>query len=206
MKKWRVVGTAVAVLAWYPGAHAQSVTSDAILQKLQPKAPATRGLTRSLGAAPAAAPGMSPEDRAYLQTLSPTRGLKQVEREKVAEIVEKQALPKIDIQITFDYDSDRIRSASIPDVNELGKAVLNPQLANARLLVNGHTDAAGGADYNQNLSERRAMAIRAYLVERFGVAPERLIAIGYGKERLKNTADPLAEENRRVEVVNLTQN
>lgn len=205
MKTFVVASVVIAAIVAQP-ARAQSVTSDAILRKLEVRPAATRGLTRSFGAPPAAAPALKPEDRALLQTLSPSRGLKQVEREKVAEIVETQDLPKIDIQITFDYDSDRIRPASIPDVNELGKALLDARLAEARFLVNGHTDGAGSAEYNQQLSERRALAIRTYLAERFGFPPERLIAIGYGKERLKNAADPLAEENRRVEVVNLGKN
>ncbi|WP_020178718.1 OmpA family protein [Methylopila sp. M107] len=199
-----LVGALGALVLWGPAA-AQTVSSETIVNKLQPKPAQTRGLTRSFGPA-AAAPAVSPEDKAFLQNLAPTRGLKQFEREKVAEIVAKQDLPKIDIQITFDYDSDHIRPSSIPDVNELGKALVSAQLANARLLLNGHTDAAGSPDYNQALSERRAKAIGAYLTARFGIGPERLIAIGYGKERLKNSAEPLAEENRRVEIVNLSQN
>ena len=56
---------------------------------------------------------------------------------------------------------------------------------------------------NMTLSERRAEAVRDYLVGHFSIGASRLIAIGYGEERLKNTADPDAAENRRVEVVNL---
>lgn len=201
-----LVAAAIAVASVGSPVLAQTVSSEAIVNQLQPKPAATRGLTRSLGAPAPAAPAVSPEDKAFLRSLSPTRGLQQVEREKVAEIVAKQELPKIDIQITFDYDSDHIRASSIPDVNELGKALLSAQLSGARLLLNGHTDAAGSAEYNQALSERRAQAIRAYLTGTFGIGPERLIAIGYGKEQLKNKADPLADENRRVEVVNLVQN
>lgn len=206
MRSVWLVAAALVSLVIGDHAAAQTVSSDRIVNQLQPKPAATRGLTRSFGPAEPTKPQASPEDKAFLQTLSPTRGLKQVEREKVAEIISKQDMPKIDIRITFDYDSDRIRPSSIPDVIELGKALSSPQLSNARLLLNGHTDAAGSPDYNLDLSERRALAIRAYLTEKFAIGPDRLIAIGYGKERLKVPADPLAEENRRVEVVNLSQN
>jgi outer membrane protein OmpA-like peptidoglycan-associated protein len=70
-------------------------------------------------------------------------------------------------------------------------------------MVAGHTDAKGGEEYNQGLSERRAEAIRTYLSQRFGIAPENLVAVGYGKNQLKNAGNPLSEENRRVQVVNM---
>ena len=45
--------------------------------------------------------------------------------------------------------------------------------------------------------------MRKFLAERFAVPTDQLIAVGYGKEQLKNAIDPAAEENRRVQVVNL---
>ena len=56
---------------------------------------------------------------------------------------------------------------------------------------------------DKRLSERRAQSIKAYLVDNFGLTASNLRAVGYGKSRLKNTSDPFAAENRRVEVVNL---
>ncbi|RMF59783.1 MAG: OmpA family protein, partial [Bacteroidetes bacterium] len=65
----------------------------------------------------------------------------------------------------------------------------------------GHTDSTGPDDYNLRLSQARAEAVRAYLIERFGIAPERLVARGYGESQ------PIADNvtatgrtlNRRVE-------
>jgi outer membrane protein OmpA-like peptidoglycan-associated protein len=57
--------------------------------------------------------------------------------------------------------------------------------------------------YNQDLSERRADSIKRYLVDKFGIAGPDLVTVGYGKSKLKDPANPLAEVNRRVQVVNM---
>jgi outer membrane protein OmpA-like peptidoglycan-associated protein len=70
-------------------------------------------------------------------------------------------------------------------------------------VVAGHTDAAGGEEYNQSLSERRADAIKKYLTDKFGINGSDLVTVGYGKSKLKDPSQPLAEANRRVQVVNM---
>ena len=192
-----VAGLVGAGLAALPAA-AQSVDAGSIVEKLTPKKKAP--LTRSFGAGPSA------EDKADKKFLSelPTRGLRIDQRKKLDEIVKKQDLPSIDITINFDFDSDRIRPESVADVDELGKALSSDALSASRIVLNGHTDAKGSNEYNQNLSERRAASVRGYLIERFKIDPNRLVAVGFGEERLKNAADPESEENRRVEIINLT--
>jgi outer membrane protein OmpA-like peptidoglycan-associated protein len=71
------------------------------------------------------------------------------------------------------------------------------------LRVAGHTDAAGGESYNQDLSERRADSIKRYLTDKYGINGADLVTVGYGKSKLKDPAQPLAEANRRVQVVNM---
>ena len=61
----------------------------------------------------------------------------------------------------------------------------------------------GATDYNQRLSERRARAVKRFLTDRFNLSDDNLVATGYGKSKLKNTDDPYAAENRRVQVVNM---
>ena len=70
-------------------------------------------------------------------------------------------------------------------------------------MVAGHTDAAGGEGYNQDLSERRADSIKRYLVDKYSIAATDLVTVGYGKSKLKDPAQPMAEVNRRVQVVNM---
>ncbi len=90
-----------------------------------------------------------------------------------------------------------------PAVQALGRALTNPDLKGSTFVVAGHTDAAGGEGYNQDLSERRADSIKRYLVDKYGIAGTDLVTVGYGKSKLKDPANPMAEVNRRVQVVNM---
>jgi outer membrane protein OmpA-like peptidoglycan-associated protein len=200
VSKALAAGIVAAVAVTFPVsfASAQNLDAGAIEKSLTAK-PKTRSLTRSFSGDAAAK-----ADAEFLNSL-PTRGIKIEMRKKLDEIVAKQELPKIDITINFDFNSDQIRPDAFAVVDELGKALSSDALAKSRIAINGHTDAVGSDPYNQNLSDRRAASVRAYLIQKFGIAEDRLIAIGYGEERLKNVGDPFADENRRVEVINLTQ-
>ncbi len=90
-----------------------------------------------------------------------------------------------------------------PSCDELGEALSDPQLRDATISINGHTDGVGGDAFNKKLSERRAAMIKRYLVDNFQLSPSHLRTVGYGKSRPKNKSDLNASENRRVEVVNL---
>lgn len=74
----------------------------------------------------------------------------------------------------------------------------NPEL---RLRLEGHTSAEGEAAFNQKLSEDRAAAAVAFMVEHEGIEAARLEAVGLGSTQLKNEADPMAAENRRTEFI-----
>jgi outer membrane protein OmpA-like peptidoglycan-associated protein len=113
-----------------------------------------------------------------------------------------QPMPAIDLEVNFDFDSAEITPEVEGQLRELGKALSDPTLKGARISINGHTDAKGGDAFNKWLSERRAQSIKTYLVDSFGLMASNLRAVGYGKSRLKNTSDPFAAENRRVEIVN----
>jgi outer membrane protein OmpA-like peptidoglycan-associated protein len=132
--------------------------------------------------------------------VEPRRGLSVGERQEVAAIA--QARPAIDLTIYFDYNSAEVGPKAVPALVELGRALSSDALKGTRFLLAGHTDAKGSDTYNLKLSQRRADAIKQFLMTQFRVDEQRLLAIGYGKEQPKNTADPLADENRRVQVVN----
>ena len=70
-------------------------------------------------------------------------------------------------------------------------------------IARAHTDAAGGEGYNQELSERRADSIKRYLMDKYGIGAADLVTVGYGKSKLKDPSQPMAEVNRRVQVVNM---
>ena len=181
-------------------ARAEDVTEDQILRALTPeKKTLTRGL--SVGP-PAQANPAAAEEGKFVQSLRnrSTRSLSAGERDQIATIVQDK--PKIDLEINFDYNSDRISAKSLRAVQSLGRALANPELKGSTFILAGHTDAAGGEAYNQELSERRADSIKRYLVEKSGIAATDLVTVGYGKTKLKDPASPLSEVNRRVQVVN----
>jgi outer membrane protein OmpA-like peptidoglycan-associated protein len=177
------------------------VTEDQILKALAPKKPLTRSLSN--GPQTQTDPVTAATEGKFVQSLRnrPTRSLSLNEREEIAAIVKDK--PKIDLEINFDYNSAEISAKSLPSVQALGRALSNPDLKGSTFIVAGHTDAAGGETYNQDLSERRADSIKRYLVDKFGIAGPDLVTVGYGKTKLKDSANPLADANRRVQVVNM---
>jgi outer membrane protein OmpA-like peptidoglycan-associated protein len=180
---------------------ADDVTEDQILRALTPtKKPLTRGL--SIGA-PAEQPAANPAETRFVSSIRgrTTRSLSKSEREEIAAIVQDK--PKIDLEINFDYNSADISAKSLSSVQALGRALSNAELKGSTFVVAGHTDASGGEEYNQNLSERRAESIKKYLVDKYGINGTDLVTVGYGKSKLKDPAQPMAEANRRVQVVNM---
>ncbi|WP_315777218.1 MULTISPECIES: OmpA family protein [unclassified Bradyrhizobium] len=194
--------SAAASLSAMPAFAADDVSEDQIVRALAgPKRPLTRGL--SMSPPSEAAPAVAPEQDKFLQSIRgrSTRSLSTAEREEIAAVAKTK--PNIDLEITFDYNSANISQKSLPSVQALGRALTNAELKGSTFVVAGHTDAAGGEAYNQDLSERRADSIKRYLVEKFGIAGADLVTVGYGKSKLKDPSQPLAEVNRRVQVVNM---
>jgi outer membrane protein OmpA-like peptidoglycan-associated protein len=101
--------------------------------------------------------------------------------------------------IQFETGSNRIRSASRGIMNEVANLMKNNPTY--LLTIAGHTDSIGSSRTNQRLSQRRADAVKTYLVGR-GVATDRLTAVGYGEEQpvADNKYSAGRKQNRRVEL------
>lgn len=106
----------------------------------------------------------------------------------------------IDVEVYFGYDSAELTLEARTDLRALGMALRSPELIGYSYLIGGHTDASGDASYNHTLSERRAAAVRDFLLREYAVDPSRLIAIGFGEDRPRTPETPYAAINRRVEV------
>jgi len=181
---------------------AEDVTEDQILRALAP--PAKKPLTRGLSVGPQQVePVISAEEGRFVQKIRgrPTRSLSATEREEIATLAKDK--PNIDLEITFDYNSADISAKSLSSVQALGKALSSSDLKGSTFIVAGHTDAAGSEGYNQDLSERRADSIKRYLTDKYGITGADLVTVGYGESKLKDPGQPLAEANRRVQVVNM---
>ncbi len=106
----------------------------------------------------------------------------------------------VDLAVFYEFDSAALTPQAKALLTDLGRALTSSRLAGTKFLLAGHTDAKGSKPYNQNLSERRAVEARRFLVENFGIRPDRLIVVGFGEEYLADSARPHDPINRRVEV------
>lgn len=195
------VAVGVAVLALSaPSFAGDAPSQDEILNALKPKR-----ITRSLSVSPAEAAKAAEEQKFVdeLRTNRRTRSLSTNEREKATEIAKDK--PNIDIEINFGYNSAELSPQSLTAVDNLGK-VISAQLKDGVFLLGGHTDAKGGEDYNQGLSERRAETVKRYLIEKYSIPADSLLTAGYGKSQPKLKDNPMADANRRVQVINMKSN
>ena len=104
-----------------------------------------------------------------------------------------------DSGLLFDIDSDELHATTKEDLSEMAEIL--KKYDDTNILIEGHTDATGSNDYNQNLSEERAASVAGYL-QTIGVNSDRLITEGYGEEQpiAENDTEAGRQRNRRVEV------
>ncbi|MFP4207149.1 MAG: OmpA family protein [Wenzhouxiangella sp.] len=115
---------------------------------------------------------------------------------------EPEVIFEFDATVTFELDSADLKAEAVAELNEAA-ALLNLHDELVRIEVAGHTCDLGPETYNQGLSERRAQAVRDYLVNEGGVDADRLVVRGYGEDRPKvaNSSTENRQRNRRVELV-----
>lgn len=109
----------------------------------------------------------------------------------------------------FAFDNDKL-VAPMPKLDEIAK-LLNENSGISNVVITGYADRLGNPKYNQKLSERRANAVKDYLVSK-GVAADRLSAVGKGSanpvvectEKNRAALIKCLEPNRRVEVEQIT--
>ncbi len=151
-----------------------------------------------------AAEKQAPVEAASKTETEPAAKSTPVSVEVAVEQAERKQLPSVDLEVLFEFDSARMTPDAVEALTPLGRALSDPRLADGQFLIAGHTDGKGRASYNQELSQRRAEAVREFLIVNFKIDGSRLVAQGFGESRLKNPQQPRAAENRRVQVVNLT--
>jgi OOP family OmpA-OmpF porin len=106
---------------------------------------------------------------------------------------------RVTLKVLFDFDKAVVKNQYHNEVGNLAEVMKKqPEL---KILIEGHTDSVGDAKYNEQLSQRRADAIRKYLVEKFGIDGSRLTAKGFGESRpvASNDTKDGRDKNRRVE-------
>lgn len=104
----------------------------------------------------------------------------------------------IALMVPFRFNSAHIADEAVSQLDAMAEGI---KLAgpDVRIIIEGHTDAAGGDQYNMILSYLRASAVRDYLVREHGLDARNLRPVGMGKRAPLNAENPHAAENRRVE-------
>lgn len=116
-----------------------------------------------------------------------------------------RVIDRLTIHVNFDFDKSVVRKA---DSAELQKAVdFVKKYPGYQVSIEGHTDSIGTDKYNQALSERRAAAVKAYLLKQGVVDNQKIKSVGYGESRpiASNKTKEGRFENRRVEVLILSE-
>jgi OOP family OmpA-OmpF porin len=208
-----------------PALAADMVDVDQILQQLE-KAPPPAGsgsgsrgirinpsggtpVPQQAAPAPAQAPASTatpmaahpaPAPQASQQAAPPTR---EYAKSASAQPAER---PSVTVYLYFRSGSaDLADDFSRRQLAALCKALSSPALASARFEIGGYTDAVGSDALNQTLSARRAEHIRSVLLSSYGLAPERVVAKGYGKSNpvASNDTEDGRAKNRRVVIKRL---
>ncbi len=150
--------------------------------------------------------GKDPTEDELIDALMPrtpgrTRGLRPgtVTQAGAAVAQSTMAPPKVSFdQIVFELNSDKITPKAESMLNKLGRALSSDDLSDVQFVIEGHTDATGGLQYNMRLSQRRAESVKRYLVENFHLDAGRLKTVGKGPSDLLDKGNPASGKNRRV--------
>jgi outer membrane protein OmpA-like peptidoglycan-associated protein len=109
----------------------------------------------------------------------------------------------VGMDIRFHTGSADLTPEAKAQLDTVGKVLASRRgkLNAGEILIEGHADARGSAEYNKKLSEQRAQSVVKHLVSTHSVDRQVLVPVGRGKEYLRDQARPDSEVNRRVEFV-----
>ncbi|MBD8528273.1 OmpA family protein [Pseudomarimonas arenosa] len=120
-----------------------------------------------------------------------------------AKLAELAGRLHVDMNVHFAYDKAEVRDQDKATLDKFAK-VIREHHSNAKVTVEGFTDAAGDAGYNKRLGKRRADAVRDYLVQQ-GLSAEQVVAVSYGESRERQQSPGAWGDNglanRRVTLV-----
>ena len=191
-------------LTWYFGAPAAPAAAPPKVEPPAPPAPPAPPVSApeppKVEPTPPPAPVPAPETPTAEPT--PPAAPAQIEQNKVIEIGKPRPedVMCINIRIEFDFDKSFIRPIYHDDLKKVADCL--KQLPDNKATLEGYTDWTGGEKYNLKLSERRADAVKKYLVEKFGVDGAKLTTKGYGKTHFveSNKTKEGRQKNRRTEL------
>ncbi len=176
--------------------------AQAAAEKASAEQAATLAAATAQAAAAKEAADRAAADRAAAEAAAAKAAADRAAADQAAAKLVKVTDQKIEIlqSILFEVDRDVIRPESEPVLQAVA-SVLQAHTEIAKVRVEGHTDNLGAEDLNRRLSERRAEAVRRWLVERGGIDAARLEAQGFGPSQpiAPNTSRDGRARNRRVD-------
>ena len=135
-----------------------------------------------------------------------TRGIESVLKDLGAKVTGQEIRIELAADVLFDFDKHVLRPEAVPSLEKVAEVLRSR--AGSPVTIEGHTDGKGSDAYNQPLSEKRAQAVRDWLVKNGGASAARITTKGWGKSKpiVPNTRpdgsdDPDGrKKNRRVEI------
>jgi outer membrane protein OmpA-like peptidoglycan-associated protein len=137
---------------------------------------------------------------------SKTRGIESVLKDLDAKVTDREIRIELAADVLFDFDKHDLRPEAVPSLEKVAEVLRSR--AGSPVAIEGHTDGKGSDAYNQPLSERRAQAVRDWLVKNGGASAAKITTKGWGKSkpivpnaRPDGSDDPDGrKKNRRVEI------
>ncbi len=137
---------------------------------------------------------------------SMTRGIESVLKDLGARVTDQEIRIELAADVLFDFDKHDLRPEAAPSLEKVAEVLRSR--AGSPVTIEGHTDGKGSDAYNQPLSEKRAQAVREWLVKKGGASAARITTRGWGKSkpiapntRPDGSDDPEGrKKNRRVEI------
>ena len=137
---------------------------------------------------------------------SKARGIESVLKDLGAKVTDQEIRIELSADVLFDFDKHDLRPEAFPSLEKVAQVLRSR--AGSPVTIEGHTDGKGSDAYNQPLSERRAQAVREWLVKNGGASAAGITTRGWGKSKpiAPNTRPDGADDpegrkkNRRVEI------
>jgi len=135
-----------------------------------------------------------------LQVHGAESSVKRILKDLQAEESDKEIMIRLSAEVLFDHDQHEIRPDAESALNDVLTVIR--EYSDSRIRIDGHTDSTGSEDYNLNLSEQRAEAVKDWLAEH-GIESSRMTTCGLGESQpVASNEDVQGRQlNRRVEIV-----
>jgi outer membrane protein OmpA-like peptidoglycan-associated protein len=158
-----------------------------------------RGLGKTRGISPR---GVRLHDDSAAVTATPAN--QQVEQVAAVQQANPPARKSLNARVQFEFDSFNLTDDAKAVLDRMAGVLGDELMADQVVQIEGHADASGSDAYNLSLSQLRARAVRAYLIQEHGISEDRLPFVGKGENEPYDAANPTAPINRRVVFTNLT--